>query len=149
MKKTFLSACLIAATVLGVSTSFQAYADESNPSIVHRQGTYKVASGHMDSLKSILFLGGSGDAAYHAQSIKAAWEHMGNAYPEGSDKGETAAKPEIWENMDDFQAKGKTAYGATVALLEAAQSGDKGATIDAFKKLGGSCKACHKEYRKK
>lgn len=149
MKKIILSACFVAATVLSVASSFEAIADESNPAIVHRQGTYKVAAGHMDSLKSILFLGGPGDVAYHAQSIKAAWEHMGKAYPAGSDQGETRAKPEIWENMEDFQTKGKKAYGATVALIEASQSGDKGAMMDAFKTLGGACKACHKEYRKK
>lgn len=149
MKKIILAACLGCATLIGMSSTHPVLADETNPAIVHRQGTYKVAGGHMDSLKSILFLGGSGDLAYHANAIKAAWEHMGNAYPAGSDKGETRAKAEIWKNMEDFQAKGKAAYGATLALVEAAQANDKGATAAAFKKLGGTCKDCHNDYRAK
>ncbi len=103
----------------------------------------------MNSLKSILFLGGSGDVAYHANGIKSAWEHMGNAFPEGSDKGETRAKAEIWQDMPTFQQKGKDAYMATVNLVKAAEGGDKGAQIEAFKALGGACKACHKQFRAK
>jgi len=149
MKKIILSACLGCATLVGVFASFDAVAAESNPAIVHRQGTYKAAGGHMDSLKAILFLGGKGDAIYHAEAIKSGWEHMGMAYPKGSDKGETRAKAEIWENMDDFKSKGKASYAATLGMIEAAKAGDKAASADAFKKLGGSCKACHKEYRAK
>lgn len=147
MKKLVIAACAGAVAFVGVA--FDAFAAEKNPSIVHRQSTYKVAGGHMGSLKAILFLGGSGDTKYHAEGILAAFQHMGNAYPEGSDKGETRAKPEIWSNMADFKEKGKAAYGATLGLVEATKTGDKDAQIAAFGKLGGACKACHKEYRKK
>ncbi|NVK20157.1 MAG: cytochrome c [Methylocystaceae bacterium] len=149
MKKLLLAACVTVATGMGISYSYEAVAAENNPAIVHRQSTYQVVAGHMGSLKSILFLGGSGDAAYHAGAIKSAFEHMGNAYPAGSDKGETKAKAEIWEDMDGFKQKGKEAYGATLKLVEATAGDDKGAQIEAFKALGGACKACHKNYRAK
>lgn len=149
MKKIIFAACAAIVAFVGITLTTDAQAAEKNPAIVHRQGTYEVVAGHMGSLKAILFLGGEGDMTYHAEAIKSAWEHMGKAYPAGSDVGETRAKPEIWQNMPDFQEKGKAAYGATVELVAAAQSGDKGAATEAFKKLGGACKACHKEYRKK
>ncbi|SCA55147.1 putative Cytochrome c' [Candidatus Terasakiella magnetica] len=147
MKKIILAACVCATAFIGVA--YEAFAAENNPAIVHRQSTYKVVGGHMGSLKSILFLGGKGDTVYHAESIKAAWDHMGKAYPKGSDVGETRAKPEIWTNMDAYMEKGKAAYGATLSLVEAAKSGDQAAQVEAFKTLGGACKACHKEFRKK
>ena len=149
MKKYVLSACLMATALVGFGSTAPALAEETNPSIVHRQAIYSIAGGHLTALKGILMLGGQGDMTYHAESIKSAFEHMGNAYPAGSDKGETKAKAEIWSNMDDFKAKGKDTYGATLALVEASKSGDKKATAAAFKKVAGTCKACHKEYRAK
>ncbi|MEG3617524.1 cytochrome c [Magnetovibrio sp. PR-2] len=149
MKNVVLAAALVATTLTGFGAVAPALAEETNPSIVHRKATYSVVGGHLHSLKAILFLGGQGDATYHAESIKVAFEHMGNAYPAGSDKGETKAKAEIWSNMDDFKARGKDSYGATVALIEATKGGDKAAMAGAFKKLAGTCKACHKEYRAK
>ena len=149
MKNLVLAASLLATTLVGFTTTAPAMAEETNPSIVHRQATYSVAAGHLNSLKAILFLGGKGDATYHAEGIKSAYEHMGNAYPAGSDKGETKAKAEIWSNMEDFKAKGKDSYGATLALIEATKGADQKATAAAFKKVAGTCKACHKEYRAK
>lgn len=149
MKKILLASCMLATSFIGLSLSFDAHAAENNPSIVHRQSTYKVVAGHMGSLKAILFLGGTGNAAYHAEGIKAAWENMGDAFPEGSDKGETKAKAEIWQDMAKFKEKGKAAYGATVKLVEATKGEDKGAQVEAFKELGGACKACHEEFRAK
>ncbi|WP_460274609.1 c-type cytochrome [Celeribacter sp. ULVN23_4] len=62
--------------------------------------------------------------------------------------GETRAEAAIWENMDDFSAKGMAFYEAVVALNEVAGNG-----LDALRpavgKVGGSCKACHDDYRAK
>lgn len=149
MKKFMLACSLFSFLAAGLIVSPSAQAAEDNPNIVHRQSIYKIASGHMGALQAQLLLGGSGDPVFHAEGIKAAFEKMGKAYPEGSDVGETRAKPEIWENMEDFQQKGKEAYGAVLGLIEATKGGDKDQMVEAFKKVGGACKACHKEYREK
>lgn len=146
MKKLVLIGAATAA--LAAATSF-AWADETNPAIVHRQAIYKIVNGHMLNLKAALFLKGPADAvAYDADAIVAAFQHMGDAYPEGSDKGETKAKANIWTERPKFQEAGKKAYGAAVALAEAAKAGDQAKTADAFKALGGACKACHEDFRK-
>lgn len=149
MKKLMLAACVAISAGVGISASYEAVAAENNPAIVHRQSTYSVVAGHMGSLKSILFLGGTGNVAYHANAIKAAWENMGDAFPEGSDKGETKAKAEIWTDNATFKQKGKDAYEATLNLVKAAEGDDKKAQIAAFKALGGACKACHEDFRAK
>jgi cytochrome c556 len=141
---------LLAAAAASLSAfAVAAQADETNPSIVHRQGIYKVVAGHMNGLKSGLFLKGSTEnLAWHADSIVDAFKHMGNAYPEGSDKGETKAKANIWTEREKFQDAGKKAFGAALALAEATKAGDQAKSVDAFKALGGACKACHEDFRK-
>lgn len=60
--------------------------------------------------------------------------------------GETRAKPAIWEDMAGVQEKGMAFYEAVVELNEAAGNG-----LDALRpavgKVGGTCKACHDDYR--
>lgn len=71
------------------------------------------------------------------------------AFAPGSDKGTTRARPEIWENMDDFKAKFSDLQEAAMALKAAAASGEKSAVGAAANELGGACKACHDEYKSK
>lgn len=146
MKKLVL---LVSTAALLCAGAVAAQAEETNPAIVHRQSTYKIVSGHMGNLKAALFLKGPTDnLVWDAESIVAAFQHMGDAYPAGSDKGDTKAKSAIWSDNEKFQAAGKKAYGAAVALVEATKSGDQAKSIDAFKTLGGACKACHEDFRK-
>ncbi len=65
----------------------------------------------------------------------------------GSDKGKTRAKPAIWENPEDFAEKLAALRMEAAALSAAAKSGDKAAAVAQFKKTGGTCKACHDEYK--
>jgi cytochrome c556 len=74
---------------------------------------------------------------------------VARAFGPGTDKGMTRAKPEIWENTDDFVEKYGNFKTAAAGLATAAQSGDKAMIGEAFKKTGGTCKACHDEYKAK
>ncbi|MFT4769730.1 MAG: cytochrome c556 [Glaciecola sp.] len=74
---------------------------------------------------------------------------VARAFGPGSDKGTTRAKPEIWENTDDFLEKYAALQSAAEGLLAAAQSGDRGTIGGAIKDTGGACKACHDEYKAK
>nr|P00146.1 RecName: Full=Cytochrome c' [Rhodopseudomonas sp.] len=61
--------------------------------------------------------------------------------------GESEAKASIWENMEDFGAKGQAMHEAGMELIAAANTGEASAFGPALKKLGGTCKACHDDYR--
>ena len=61
--------------------------------------------------------------------------------------GKTRAKAKIWEDMENFGAKGKALHEAGAELIAVAQSGDGAAFAAAYGKLGGTCKACHDDYR--
>ncbi|MGB0958785.1 MAG: c-type cytochrome [Halocynthiibacter sp.] len=61
--------------------------------------------------------------------------------------GKTRAKAEIWTNLDDYMAKAGD-FVAAVGELQA-----NAGTLDGVRanlgKVGGTCKACHKDYRQK
>ena len=67
----------------------------------------------------------------------------------GSEKGTTRAKADIWSNMDDFQSKLDDFRAAAATLTETAAGGDQAASRDQFIATGGTCKACHDEYKSK
>ena len=67
----------------------------------------------------------------------------------GTDTGETKAKPEIWQDMDDFKAKMDKMNQETAKLSQVAQSGDFEAVKAQVGETGKACKACHDKYRNK
>ncbi|MBF0177827.1 MAG: cytochrome c [Magnetococcales bacterium] len=150
MKKTLLFLAL--AATLGTTTAIaHADDDEGHPAISHRHGIYTIAGGHMKAIKSILIAGFDApkDVSFHAQGIADAFSHMGDSYPPGSDRGKTKAKPEIWTQGDKVKELGKNAIDAATELAKVSVAGDKETTMAAFKKLGGACKACHDDFKKK
>jgi cytochrome c556 len=71
-------------------------------------------------------------------------------FSEGSDKGTTRAKPEIWENKADFQARMDDLDQEVDALQVVAQQGtDRKAIAAQVGATGKACKACHDEYKSK
>ncbi|GEM_PF-404744 len=82
----------------------------------------------------------------HADIIAAKLEESAKLFPEGSDKGDTRAKPEIWSNRAEFDAIMKTAIEKAKALASVT-SPDQ--LTPAVRALGGEgCMACHKKFRK-
>ena len=63
--------------------------------------------------------------------------------------GQTRARPEIWQNLDDFQSKLNTMREESEKLALVATTGDKRAILKQFQKAGGSCKNCHDDYKSK
>lgn len=64
------------------------------------------------------------------------------------DKDDSDALPAIWEKPDDFRAKfaalGEAATGSPDAV-----AGGQESLGPVLQKIGGACKACHDDYRKK
>jgi len=67
----------------------------------------------------------------------------------GPDVGKTGAKPEIWQNPQDFTAKAADFQKVARAFGTAAAGSDVNAIKSSFASLGDSCKACHDKYRSK
>jgi cytochrome c556 len=70
------------------------------------------------------------------------------AFVEGSDKGNTRAKPEIWAERAKFDAAALKMQEEVAKLVVAAKTGDQGQIRSAAGAVGGACKACHDAYQK-
>ena len=83
-----------------------------------------------------------------AEVKQAAHMNLLAGFPEDSDDSdETDAKPDIWMDWEDFQAKFKDLQQAADQLAITAAKGDKEATSKQFGETGKTCKACHKAYK--
>jgi len=71
-------------------------------------------------------------------------------FPDGSDKGTTRAKPEIWTNKADFEKKLDNLKAEVNALQSVANTGtDRKAIAAGVAATGKACKSCHDEYKSK
>ena len=70
-------------------------------------------------------------------------------FGEGTDQGETRAKPEIWTNRADFDAKMDKMVTEAAKLPQVARTGDLAALKAAAQKVDDTCDACHTDYRVK
>ena len=73
---------------------------------------------------------------------------LSDIFPEGSDKGETRAKPEIWTDWAKFEGIIKSFNAASEKLVQAAESGDMAAIGAQLGEVGKGCGSCHKPFRK-
>lgn len=70
-------------------------------------------------------------------------------FGDGSDKGTTRAKPEIWDNKADFASKMDTLHKELATLQEVTAKGDRAKIAVQVGMAGKACKACHDDYKAK
>lgn len=84
----------------------------------------------------------------HAMRLAQVAPMIAEGFPADSQSGApTDAKPEIWKNMDDFEAKARDLEVAAAKFAETAKGGDRKAIAAGLGEVGGTCKACHDKYR--
>ncbi len=67
--------------------------------------------------------------------------------PETQSVAGTKAKPELWSNRADFDAKLKDLVDRSATLATVAKAGDAEQSKAAFLDTAQACKACHDKYR--
>ena len=73
---------------------------------------------------------------------------IAEGFPPDSQTGApTKAKPEIWQDIDDFRAKAAELERVTARFAETAKTGDRKQISAGLGEVGGACKACHDKYR--
>ena len=150
--RLILTAAVIAALPLTVLAEDD---DPIHQAIEARHGFYQMLAINMGTLAGMA----KGDIAYNeaaasraAANIEALTHYdLPSLFIEGSAHGQaedSAAKPDIWTNMDDFRSKfaglGQAATGASEAVKGGAEN--VGPVVG---KLGAACKACHDVFREK
>jgi cytochrome c556 len=119
--------------------------------IKYRQSVMRAVGGHMGGSVAII----KGQVPYkedlvaHVTGLNDMAMIVANAFKQKTSGGKTRAKPNIWEDADDFQEKIKAMQTATADFLAAAKSGGPAAAGAKIGAVGESCKGCHKKFREK
>jgi cytochrome c556 len=144
---------LAAATVAGIATALPAAAQFAKPeqAIKYRQSAMALQVNHMGRLFAMANGKVPFDAKVAAEQIEIV--AMLNklqfvAFVDGSDKGDTRAKPEIWTQKDKFKAAEAKSHEDVAKLVAAGKTGDFDQFKAAVGAVGQSCKGCHDEFRK-
>ena len=126
-------------------------AAEPEDIIKYRQNMMKAIGGHTAAAGSIV----QGKVNYkhqladHARALQALISDIPGLFPKDSDFGDTKAKDEVWSKRAEFEKRAQDTKTKIDSFAKALPGGNQ-QTIDAsFKEVGESCKACHKDFRKK
>ncbi len=140
-----------ATLVLAVSLPVQAQFAKPEDAIKYRKASFTVMSAHFGRLGAMA----NGRVPYDAKAAadnadvvatlsKLPWA----AFGEGTDKGDTRAKPEIWKEAAKYKEASEKMQAEVAKLNTAAKAGNIDALKAAFGPAAASCKACHDNFRK-
>lgn len=143
-----------AAIVLAMSVALPAHAQfaKAEDAIKYRKASFTVMGAHFGRLGAMA----NGKLAYDAAAAAANADivaAMGKlpwaAFGEGTDKGDTRAKPEIWKEADQYKEAADNMQAAVAKLNTAAKVGNLESLKAAFGPAAATCKACHDDFRSK
>ena len=153
MKRMFRSMLMTVAVAAGAATALPAAAQFAKPedAIKYRKAAFTVMATHFGRVAGMAAGKIPFDAKMAADNAEIATMMSKLPYAgfvEGSDKGDTKAKPEIWAEMDKFKAAAAKMQDEMVKLNVAAKGGNLDAIKAAAGDTGKACKGCHDAYRK-
>ncbi len=113
-----------------------------------RNAAMKMMGGAMKKLGEAVGAGNNADAAAAAKEIAAIADKIPELFKANAIPSDSRAKPEIWTNMDDFNAKAAAASAAANKVASDAMGGSLGSDPKAVVgSIGATCGGCHKVYR--
>ena len=114
-----------------------------------RQAAFHMSGAAMGNMRASLEEGGDVAAqAYTARGVARWAKALPTMFPHSTRGiGPTRARPEIWANKADFEAKAAAYAQEADKLAAVAQSGDRAAFDLQFKATAATCKACHDLYQ--
>ncbi len=137
--------------LLAIGWLYEPKAAQPEDAIKYRRAVMKSQGGHMGAAAEIVRgkVDFAADLGYHAQALEASVRTITKLFPDGSDLGDTRAKPEIWKRRADFDKAAQNTERAAAAFLTAVKSNDKAAIGKNFGALADACKGCHQDFREK
>lgn len=149
MKTT--TSCASALLLLAMGLPAQAQFAKPEDAIKYRKASFTVMAAHFGRIGAMA----NGRAPYDAKAAadnadvvttlsKLPWA----AFGEGTDKGDTRAKPEIWKEAGKYKEAADKMQAEIAKLNTAAKAGNIDALKAAFGPAAASCKACHDNFRK-
>lgn len=147
--KTLLATLAATGTLLAAAPAHAQFAKPED-AIKYRQGALFVMGQNFSRIGAMA----NGRAPFDpklAAEAAATVEFMSHlpwpAFVEGTDKGSTKARPEVWKESDKFRAAAAKLQEEAAKLNAAARSGNLDQIKAAFGATAQSCKACHDDFR--
>lgn len=148
--KIIVSAAML---LIGIGNIAHAADTMSAEEIVkYRQSVMLSQRGHMAAAAAIIQgkVDFKDQLMVHAKALEGTTKDLTSLFPDRtSDIGETKALKEVWTNKDEFRKRAKDAQQKAAALAQAVSTGDSMSYGERLKDLSETCKACHKDFRKK
>ncbi|MBX9872303.1 MAG: cytochrome c [Burkholderiaceae bacterium] len=145
-----ISILLVAAASLSFSSLASAQFAKPDDAIKYRKNALFVMQQHFARVGAMASGRVPFDAKVAADNAAIA-ESMSRlpwaAFGEGTDKGDTKAKPEIWMEQAKFKAASEKMQAEMSKLAAATKTGNLDSVKAAFQATSGSCKACHDDFR--
>ena len=142
---------LSAALTFTIAVPAQAQFAKPEDAVKYRKASFTVMSAHFGRLGAMA----NGRVPYDAKAAAENAEVVNtlaklpwSAFGEGTDKGDTRAKPEIWKESAKFKEASDKMVAEVAKLNTAAKAGNIDALKAAFGPAAASCKACHDNFRK-
>ncbi len=149
MKKTIALTGMLAA--LACALPAQAQFAKPEDAIKYRKAGFTLMAAHFGRLGAMAQGRVPFDAKAAAENAdvlatvaKLPWA----AFGEGTDKGETRAKPEIWKEAAKFKEAADKNQAEIAKVVAAAKTGNLDNLKTAFGSAAPTCKACHDNFRK-
>lgn len=147
----FASAVLV--SVLGFAVSTATFAAKPEDAIEYRKGVMAAQGWNFGAMGAMV----KGEQPYdkaeflkRAENLAALSKMSLEGFTiEGSDKGKTKAKPEVWKEMEKFKGGTEKLATESAKLVTAAQGGEMPAIKAQFNEVAKVCKGCHDNFRSK
>jgi cytochrome c556 len=147
----YTTRCASALLLLAMGLPAQAQFAKPEDAIKYRKASFTVMAAHFSRLGAMAngrmpydAMAAVSNADVVAAMSKLPWA----AFGEGTDKGDTRAKPEIWKEAAKYKEAADKMQAEIVKLNTAAKAGNIDALKAAFGPAAATCKACHDNFRK-
>ncbi|PUE54921.1 cytochrome C [Limnohabitans sp. Rim8] len=153
MKKTILTLIAVSAAAISISAFAQSSPfAKPEDAVKYRKAALTVTAAHFGRLGAMA----QGKVPFDAKAAAENADIVANmsklpwaAFGEGTDVGETKAKPEIWKQNAKFKEASEKFQAEATKLAAAAKSGKEDTFKTAFSATAGTCKSCHDDFRAK
>mgnify|MGYP000013414677 CR=1 FL=1 len=150
MKHVITAAAVLSLSLAAILPA-QAQFAKPEDAVKYRKASYTVMAAHFGRLGAMANGRTPYDAkaaAENAELVVALAKLPWAAFGEGTDKGDTRAKPEVWKEAAKFKEASDKMQAEVGKLNVAAKAGNVEALKAAFGPAAASCKACHDNFRK-
>ncbi len=149
MRRMIVGGLALAIGLAGLSRAGDAVDVKPDDIIAARQAGYDLQQGVATAMKSAVDSGSSVKGLEDGAKGLVSWgKVIPTLFPVGTETGHgTKAKPEVWSDRAGFEKAAANFVAAADKLAPLAAADDKAGFAAQFKEVGGTCGACHRQFR--